>query len=200
MINHSIFFAINNGLHSSIADAVIGNATYIGNGFIAFPIALIVMFFIDRAHLKRNFLFLLSAVVIEAIILQTLKSLINAPRPLSVFEDQIKQGQVIVYVMFDKLYGRGFPSGHTQTIWCCAAALIWMSSHSMLERPTRRLIAVISVVVAVLVSISRIYVGAHFPSDVLGGFVIGVVPVWLIGKYLDRKESRQLALPTSHTS
>jgi undecaprenyl-diphosphatase len=192
--NSALFFAINNGMHSSVGDLLIGNATYLGNGWIAFPIALIVMILIDRKHFTRNFLFLLSAALLEAVILQSLKSLIDSPRPLSVFAGQIAQGKVVVYIMFEQLYDRGFPSGHTQTAWCIAIALIWMAKHSMMSLRGQRLLQLISITLAVLISISRVYVGAHFPADVAGGFVIGTVIVLIVANVVDRRLRNELKL------
>ena len=65
--------------------------------------------------------------------------------------------------------GSAFPSGHAQsaaTFWGLAAALI-----------RRRWFTVLAVVVVLLVGTSRIYLGVHWPIDVLGGLVIGLTVV-----------------------
>lgn len=65
--------------------------------------------------------------------------------------------------------GSAFPSGHAQsaaTFWGLAAALT-----------RRRWFTVLAVAVVLLVGTSRIYLGVHWPIDVLGGLVIGLTVV-----------------------
>ncbi|MDO4268454.1 MAG: phosphatase PAP2 family protein [Eubacteriales bacterium] len=64
-----------------------------------------------------------------------------------------------------------FPSGHT----CAAfsAALIYMRA---LKRPWNRA----AVILAALIAISRLYVGVHYPTDVLGGLLVGWLSSWIV--------------------
>lgn len=62
--------------------------------------------------------------------------------------------------------GPGFPSGHAQ-----GAALFW--GYLALRHP-RRWLLVLSVLLIALVGLSRVYLGVHFPLDVLGGVAIGL--------------------------
>lgn len=70
--------------------------------------------------------------------------------------------------------GPGFPSGHAQ-----GAALFW--GYLALRHP-RRWLLVLSPLLVVLVSLSRVYLGVHFPLDVLGGVAIGL-GVLLLGAF-----------------
>ena len=58
-----------------------------------------------------------------------------------------------------------FPSGHASSAFACAAVLAWAS-------PRLRLPAF---VLAAAIAWSRVYVGVHWPLDVLGGAVLGVL-------------------------
>jgi undecaprenyl-diphosphatase len=58
-----------------------------------------------------------------------------------------------------------FPSGHTATAFACATVLAWAS-------PRLRIPAFL---LAAAIGCSRIYVGVHWPLDVLGGAVLGVL-------------------------
>jgi undecaprenyl-diphosphatase len=58
-----------------------------------------------------------------------------------------------------------FPSGHTSTAFACATVLAWAS-------PRLRIPAFL---LAAAIGWSRIYVGVHWPLDVLGGAVLGVL-------------------------
>jgi undecaprenyl-diphosphatase len=58
-----------------------------------------------------------------------------------------------------------FPSGHTSTAFACATVLAWAS-------PRLRIPAF---VLAAAIGCSRVYVGVHWPLDILGGALLGVV-------------------------
>ena len=57
-----------------------------------------------------------------------------------------------------------FPSGHAATSFACAATLAWLTPLS----------PVVLYVVASLIAISRVYVGVHYPLDVVGGAALGL--------------------------
>jgi len=65
----------------------------------------------------------------------------------------------------------GFPSGHTQSAvvvwgylaWCFKKPLLWLLAGFLI----------------LAIPLSRIYLGAHFPSDLLGGYVIGALVLFL---------------------
>jgi undecaprenyl-diphosphatase len=67
-----------------------------------------------------------------------------------------------------------FPSGHAAGSLCVAAfvalslPVLWPDS-----RWYGRVVSVLALFVAALVALSRVYLGAHFPSDVLGGALFG---------------------------
>jgi len=58
-----------------------------------------------------------------------------------------------------------FPSGHSATAFACATVLAWWD----------RRLAVPAFVLAAAIAWSRVYVGVHWPLDVLGGAVLGVL-------------------------
>ena len=60
----------------------------------------------------------------------------------------------------------GFPSGHAQS-----TAALW--SYLALQTRRRRLWLALAFVLLVLIALSRLYLGAHYPLDVIGGALIG---------------------------
>ncbi|WP_034525801.1 phosphatase PAP2 family protein [Secundilactobacillus oryzae] len=68
-----------------------------------------------------------------------------------------------------------FPSGHSITAMLLFGSLILMLWHLVKNQTIRvGLVALLAIWIA-LIGISRIYVGVHYPSDVLAGFLLGFV-------------------------
>lgn len=108
-----------------------------------------------------------------------LKLLVTRPRPYTVVE-----GLVPLLISGDP---NSFPSGHT----CAAfsAGLVWART---LPKAWMRRAAVIQ---AVLMGLSRLYVGVHYPSDVIGGALVGTVCALLalwIGRLWQRRREHTL--------
>lgn len=106
-----------------------------------------------------------------------LKSGFDRPRP-----DLVPHGSIV--------YTASFPSGHSMM-----AAVTYLTLGVMLARvqPGRRLKAyllLLAVVLTVLVGISRVYLGVHWPTDVLAGWTVGAVWAslcWLLAGWLQRR-------------
>jgi membrane-associated phospholipid phosphatase len=76
----------------------------------------------------------------------------------------------------------GFPSGHTAAAIVMYGALAVVASGRVRSRPARVAIVCAAVLVPVAVGVSRVYRGMHFPTDVLGGALLGVA--WLAASVL----------------
>lgn len=74
-----------------------------------------------------------------------------------------------------------FPSGHTAASFAFAVAFA-MTAPKKYSVP--------ALVLACLISLSRLYVGVHYPTDILGGIVIGalcgILAVWIV-KYIQKR-------------
>jgi undecaprenyl-diphosphatase len=66
----------------------------------------------------------------------------------------------------------GFPSGHATAAAAYFGALLYLSEP--LRPPRRMIVRALAVVMIVLVGIARVMLRAHWPSDVLGGFALGL--------------------------
>jgi len=110
-----------------------------------------------------------------------MKELAHQPRPLAVIPGLDAHG----YPRDPN--GNAFPSTHTAiTVALVAALWPWMDNR-------RR---VVGVVFAVLIAANRIYIGAHWPLDIVGGAAVGMVAAsisWLIETARDRPST----LPTT---
>jgi undecaprenyl-diphosphatase len=71
-----------------------------------------------------------------------------------------------------------FPSGHTLLSFCCYGTLAALAS-SDLRAALRWLVRIAAAALILAIGISRVYLGVHYPTDVIAGYLTGVV--WLAG-------------------
>ena len=71
-------------------------------------------------------------------------------------------------------FALGFPSGHTTAAATFAVVLIYIVGREHMTAAQRRATQVVAIVVMLLVGWARIVLRAHWPTDVLGGFLLGV--------------------------
>lgn len=69
--------------------------------------------------------------------------------------------------------GYSFPSGHSMAAFIFFGMLAMLLFLFVASRATKMVIVVFTAFLVLLVGVSRIYLGVHYPSDVLGGFAAG---------------------------
>lgn len=79
--------------------------------------------------------------------------------------------------------GYSFPSGHSMEAFALYASLAFLLWRHLSTRIGRSIIILLCVVMIILIGMSRIYLGVHYPSDVIGGYLASGVyftlGVWL---------------------
>jgi membrane-associated phospholipid phosphatase len=127
----------------------------------------------DDKIMMRNGLKTGVSIGLSAVLSYGLKYAVNRPRPFVQYpNDIIKRTDVGPY---------SFPSGHTTTAFATATALTLSTK--------KWYVAVPSYAYACAVGYSRMRLGVHFPSDVLGGMVLGIgssLLVFQIDKWLQK--------------
>lgn len=114
---------------------------------------------------------LLLTLLLSACLNFALKDLFAQPRP---FQMEPRIGP-------DRELGYGIPSGHAQH-----TAVEWALVAAWVGKP---LVWAGAIVLIALIGFSRVYLGVHFPSDVLAGWALAALIVWLHLRYLARVEA-----------
>ncbi len=94
-----------------------------------------------------------------------IKIIINRPRPIVDIAYYIETSQ-------------SFPSGHATIAMAFFGFVTYYLIHHSAMRNKRSIILVLGTLLVILIGFSRLYLGVHFLSDVLGGFLIG--GLWLV--------------------
>ncbi len=111
---------------------------------------------------KENRYILGSSMIISLLINQGLKHIIQRPRP-PIEERLIEQG------------GYSYPSGHSMMAMCLYGVLIYLINTKLKNKKLKIILTIILSVIIILIGISRIYVRVHYPSDVLGAYLLTIL-------------------------
>ena len=161
-------------LRNGITDPILSFYTKLGNAgmlWIVLCLALLLFRKTRRAGVAGLLALLYSLLLTNVL----LKHLVARTRPWLLVE-----GLIPLVAEGDP---NSFPSGHTSAAF--AAAMAWWPT-----LPERWMKAA-GVVMAALMGLSRLYVGVHFPTDVLMGALVGALCGYLGWKTLEKLESRR---------
>ena len=155
--------------------------TWIGSGYVVAPITIIAFILLFFVYQYRDQAFLLVTVVVGTVILNGLLKL------------YFKRERPEIYRILDET-GFSFPSGHTMmafSLYTIIAYILWRNVKTTLNRV---LLILFTIFMIVNISAGRIYLGVHYPSDIVGGFIAS--PLWVIiaiavyGLYQNRRQNK----------
>jgi membrane-associated phospholipid phosphatase len=168
VFNRQVFFLIN-GFDTPYLDWIMLSLTHLGNGMAA---AMLVGLL---GPVRRDLTVRAAvAMIVAGTVTSILKDHITSPRPPAVFGES-------VHVLGPKLMRGSLPSGHTATVFALACSL---------AGSVRPWIFCGALALAVLVGVSRVYIGAHFPMDVALGALIGWLSAVALGRSCGRLAAR----------
>ena len=153
-IDLSVFYFINHTCKNAFCDFFMPCITWLGHGAPLFAIAVAFLFF-KKKETKVLGILLLAGLAISYYSFTAIKLLISRLRPFMELEN--------VHVLASP-DGYSFPSGHATMIFMTAFLLtgrfkMWYVFYS----------------VAALVALSRVYLGVHYPSDIIAGAILGTL-------------------------
>ena len=146
-------------------DRIMLGFTQLGNVITTLLLALVLYFAIDRL---LSYELILGTLTLWPVV-ELVKYIVHRSRPFI----RLTQARIVGY----RARGRSFPSGHTSQTFFIATLMV-QHFHAGL------LMATLLYSIALMVGITRIYVGAHYPRDVLAGAILGTA--WgLLGVMVD---------------
>ena len=145
---------------------VVFNAEYLGWWMVfGLGVFLLASFYFKRDFVRAKEMVLValaSGILSRFVIAEAIRFLYSRPRPFEVFE------VLDVYKLIGHAGGGSFPSGHAVFFFALAASVFIYY----------RKWGVLFYLLALAMGISRIIAGVHFPSDILGGAVIGILTAY----------------------
>lgn len=147
--------------------------TEFGNFTVMIPIIIIFYLFNKDKSFNRYFTINLISVFASNFIV---KSIIRRDRPLDI--------NLIIE------NGFSFPSGHSMVSFAFYGFIIYYLYYTDLKKPVKYGLMAILGLIILLIGISRIYLGVHYASDVLGGFLLAFIYLVIYIKFIYKREKK----------
>lgn len=162
-----LYLWVNVGLLNSYVSGILSVLTYLG-GFSASVVLCGSLFLIGQ---RRRGILASASITLVTVLTIALKVIVARPRPFMVIPEALPA---------EMEGGSAFPSGHASRVF----------SLLHLTRARSRRLVLIGYVLAGLVAFSRVYLGVHYPLDVLGGMVLGLTSGRIVRHYEGRFVAR----------
>jgi undecaprenyl-diphosphatase len=158
-----------NPIGSRSVEEAVRDVTALG-GNVVVTLVTVVAVLAFLFHKKRRHALVMGAgVVLAAVSSDLMKSLYGRPRP-----DLVPHGAYV--------YSASFPSGHSTQAAATYLILAMLIASLEPKRRTKALAYGVAAAVLVCVGASRVYLGVHWPSDVLAGWCLGAA--WALAAWL----------------
>ena len=133
---------------------------------------LIVAFIFYRKQWKLESYLMLGNLTLAGILIVTFKNIYQRPRP------------EILHLVEEK--GFSFPSGHSLAVTIMVGTLIVIFSQRIKEQLWKRIVQILLGFYLLSVLVSRVYLGVHYPSDVLASLCVGLGVLFIEFPFYDK--------------
>ena len=133
---------------------------------------LIVAFIFYRKQWKLESYLMLGNLTLAGILIVTFKNIYQRPRP------------EILHLVEEK--GFSFPSGHSLAVTIMVGTLIVIFSQRIKDKLWKRIVQVLLGFYLLSVLVSRVYLGVHYPSDVLASLCVGLGVLFIEFPFYDK--------------
>jgi len=132
--------------------------SFLGSAEFMVPVAILVIVLIISRYRHEAILFTIT-MFIGVLINYILKLIFKRPRP------------DIAPLFFPHTYS--FPSGHAMNSFVFYALIAFYVFRFTRDKKISYMVSFVAILLIFLIGISRIYLGVHYPTDILGGFLAG---------------------------
>ncbi|OIK15655.1 phosphatase PAP2 family protein [Bacillus sp. MUM 116] len=169
------------GLETPVLTKVMKFFTYIGSTKVVIILSLFLLFFLYKVLHHRLELILFVSVIAGAGILNgLLKHFFHRARP--------NLHRLI------EISGYSFPSGHAMSTFALYGIIAFLLWRHISSRMGRTILIIISCFMILAIGISRIYLGVHYPSDIIGGYFASgfwlAAAIWFFQFYKEKSFNR----------
>lgn len=141
--------------------------TWIGSAYVVVPVTMIAFFLLYFVYQQRGRAFLFVIVII---------STISSNELLKMY---FKRERPEIYRIIDAA-GLSFPSGHTMMAFSLYTMIAYVLWHNMKSLANRTSLILFTIFMIIVIAVSRIYLGVHYPSDIVGGLAASTFLVTLL--------------------
>ncbi len=164
--------------------AAVMHISALGSGAVTGLIVLIVVAFCALAGHKRYALLVLACSVGTGVIMWLLKGLFERERPT-----------IVTHI--DPPGGTSFPSGHSMISAALYLTLAALIARTLEQRKLKVFVITVGALLTTLIGVSRMYLGVHYPTDVIAGWSAGAVWALICG-LTARTLGRRGSVPVPH--
>ncbi|PWS33126.1 phosphatase PAP2 family protein [Pedobacter paludis] len=158
--------------HSNFMDKIMLAISFFGELPYSLLSVVIVALIFYYYKYKREAYFI-SATLISGLIILGVKNIINRPRPTSFYVRLVEVNRF-----------QSYPSGHVLSyILFFGFLIILMNTLKTVSKTTKNIVTYISAFLMITISFSRIYLGAHWFTDTVGGFLLGLICLFPLTYY-----------------
>ncbi|MBP1647042.1 MAG: superfamily [Bacteroidetes bacterium] len=158
---------------------VMRDVTSLGGGPVIFLVTLTVAIYVGL-HRKYQALVLLLVTAVGGLLLELgLKEFFGRGRP-----------SIVPHLM--TVNSLSFPSGHSMMATVVYLVLAALLAPQVPDRRSRIFVIAVALLLTFVIGVSRVYLGVHYPSDVLGGWSVGLAWAtlcWLASWYIERRRT-----------
>lgn len=160
-------------MRTPLLDDLMCFITKLGNAGAIWILLTVILLIIPKT--RKSGVIVMIALAIDVILCNViLKNLVARVRPFDV--------NTMITLLIPKPYDYSFPSGHTAASFATVAALFFAGEQKIWK---------CTLVLAVLIAFSRLYLYMHYPTDILGGIIVGIVAGYAAKRIINMYETHK---------